>query len=907
MDRGSHDLRGISGDWQLFALRAPGLEVDRPIAAEAEPVPVAEPAEVPEAPAAGLIGRDRELGELRRALTEALSGSGSLFLISGEPGVGKTRLADAVSATAIGRGGQVLWGRCWEGGGAPAYWPWMQVLRGLEGAPQVGSEAPPAESEDSRFALFKAVTDFLREATAEAPLVVVLDDIHAADEPSLLLLDFLAHGLRDARILAIGTYRPLEVGASDLIGRLARDGRVLPLGGLDVTAVRRFVEERTGVDSGDLARAVHDATEGNPFFVEELVRLLAAERRLDQPVTGALPVPDSVREAINRHLAPLPEETLEVLRLASVLGKEFTFAALERVSDIPPDRLLGILDRGIAAGLIAEVVTVLGRYRFVHALVRDVLYDGLGRSARVELHRGVAEGLDALYADDPEPHLAELAHHYLLAAPGGDLERAIDYTTRAGDRAMALLAFEEAVRHYRRALEALERRESADPVVRRDLLIELGAALRKAGDPVAAKEAFRDAAGLSRRLGDAEKQAQATLGFAGRYWTTGVVDESVIAMLEDALAALGDEDTLLRAALLARLSTEIYYATPRRRAEELSAEAVEVTRRLGDDGALASVLDARLGATWGPDNLDERLELSDEVVDLAERGGDKETALRVRAFHISCLLEAGDVAAADAELQSARQRAEYLRQPRYLWHVTGLRALRALMSGRLDDGERLMEEALEFGRHADERIARHVYAIQLTTLRYSQGRLEELEGTMRAFVDQYPHLHGWRSTLALLYAELGDLPRARSEFEQLAGGGWTEVARDSGWLLTTCRAADTCFKLGDRDAAAVLYDQLRPFAGRNVVLGRVASIAIGSAARHLGQLAAVLERFDDAARHFEDAIRMNRSMGARPWLALSECDYAAVLRARGDDGHADELVGRARESGLGIVEMHAGG
>ena len=263
----------------------------------------------------------------------------------------------------------------------------------------------------------------------------------------------------------------------------------------------------------------------------------------------------------------------------------------------------------------------------------------------------------------------------------------------------------------------------------------------------------------------------------------------------------------------------------------------------------------------GPDNLDERLELSDEVVDLAERGGDKETALRVRAFHISCLLEAGDVAAADAELQSARQRAEYLRQPRYLWHVTGLRALRALMSGRLDDGERLMEEALEFGRHADERIARHVYAIQLTTLRYSQGRLEELEGTMRAFVDQYPHLHGWRSTLALLYAELGDLPRARSEFEQLAGGGWTEVARDSGWLLTTCRAADTCFKLGDRDAAAVLYDQLRPFAGRNVVLGRVASIAIGSAARHLGQLAAVLERFDDAARHFEDAMRMNRSMG----------------------------------------------
>jgi len=941
VDRGCHDLRGIPGEWQLFALRAPTLEVEGPVAADPAKVSAAEPS--PHAadgrPSASLLGRDRELAELRQALAEAERGRGTLFLLSGEPGVGKTRLADAVSAAAIERGGQALWGRCWEAGGAPAFWPWVQVLRSYARGgradamlERLGPAAQPLgqlvpelgqssggdaefESEDARFVLFNAVTAFLREAGREAPLVVVLDDLHAADEPSLLLLDFLAHEIRDAPIVAIATYRPLEVDGSHVIGRLTRDGNVVPLSGLAEADVKRFVEERTGLESDSLARELHRATEGNPFFVEELVRLLVAEGRLEWPdelLSGAVPVPDSVREAINRHLAPLPDEPLEVLRLAAVLGKEFTFAALERISELPPDRLLRTLDRVISNGLVAEEVTVLGGYRFVHALVREVLYDGLGSTARVELHRRVAEGLESLYAQDPEPHLAELAHHFLLAAPGGDLERAMDYTTRAGDRAMAQLAFEEAVRHYRRSLATLERRERSEPAARRDLLIELGAALRKAGDPVAAKEAFHDAAALSRRLGEPEKQAEAALGFAGRYWTTGVVDESVIELLEDALNALGDDDSLLRAALLARLATEVYYAPPRGRADSLSSEAVEITRRIGDDRALASVLDARLGATWGPDNLEERTRLSEEVVELAEQAGDKETALRVRAFHVSCLLEAGDMQAADAELQAARQRAEYLTQPRYLWHVTMLRALRCLMSGRLEDGERLMEDALEFGRHADERIARHLYAIQLTTLRYAQGRLEELEETMRAFVDQYPHLHGWRSTLALLYAELGRNAEARTEFETVGAGGWTDLPRDSAWLLTVCRAADTCSRLGDSAAAAVLYDLLLPFGERNVVLGRVASITIGSASRHLGQLATALGRLDEAAGHFDSAIAMNGRTGARPWLGLTACDYSRMLRARagpGDAERADELAEHALELAaqhdLVIVEKHA--
>jgi predicted ATPase len=287
-----------------------------------------------------------------------------------------------------------------------------------------------------------------------------------------------------------------------------------------------------------------------------------------------------VEEAILQRLDPLPEDAVAVLEIAALLGKEFGLPALERISDLPRPELLALLDEAAARALVNEVRGAIGRYRFAHALVREVLHERLSARARIELHRRVGEGLESLYADDPEPHLSELAHHFLEATPLGDVDKAVRYATRAADRAMGQLAFEEAARRFERALQALELNPSPDPETRCDLLLGLGAALARAGDRPRSQKTFEHAATLARRLGDAEREARAALGFAGRHWTTGFADQDVIDILEGAIHALGDGGGVLRARAVGRLATELYYSDERERRGALSEQAVELARRV---------------------------------------------------------------------------------------------------------------------------------------------------------------------------------------------------------------------------------------------------------------------------------------------------------------------------------------
>jgi len=928
-DRGLYELKGIPGKWRLFGLRDPGsppgavARVGTPGARDGvRDLPVAPAAAVPRVARDALVGRGRELRELEQALAEASTGRGSFFLLAGEPGVGKTRLAEAISERARAEGGLVLSGHCWEGGGAPAFWPWVAVLRTylrehgsdatldraradayirqlvpeLQGSGLEAPHAPSIDSENARFALFDAVAGFLREAAREAPVVIVLEDLHAADEPSLLLLSFLARELRTTRVLVIGTYRPLEgMDTADLLGRLSTQGRMISLQGLGAGDVRKFVADRTGAAAAEgLTRELHALTEGNPFFMEEVLRLLLAEGLLDRPEAlsgGRLPVPAGVREAIHKRLRPLSDEVMEVLRRGAVIGKEFTFRTLERICDTEPDRLLELIDEATSRGVVIEMMSELGRYRFAHALLREVLYEDLSRGERVRLHRLVGGGLESVYAQDLDPHLAELAHHFLQAAPGGDAGRAVLYATRAGHRSMTMLAFEEAARHYEHAHQAQQLSEPFDSSCRCELLLSLGAAQAAAGRRGRARETFMLAAGLAQRSGDHDRQAQAALGFAGRHWITGISEPAVVKILEDALAALpADGLPVLRAALLARLASELYYSPSAARAAALSDEAVVLARAVGDPSALAPVLEARLTTAWGPDNLDERLALTDEVIELADASGDAETGLRGRAFRVTCLLERGEVHRADRELARAVAMAEELRQPRFVWHTTALRAARALMSGLFAEAEELAERALAAGTRADEPNAPHYYGIQRVMLRYSQGRWDEIEAPIKAFVDRFPNLVPWRCTLALLYAELGREEDARREFERAAADDWSDMRRDSTWLFGVCRAAETCARLGYSERAPRLYELLEPHAGQIVVLGRVASLGIGSGSRYLGLLSATMSRTEEAAAHFERARRENTRIGAAPWLAHTCHDYAEAL---GSGPLANELDGEA--------------
>jgi predicted ATPase len=462
---------------------------------------------VPEAQG-GFVGREPELAELITGLDEAVAGHGRLYLLQGDAGIGKSRLADELISRAKARGARVLAGRCWEAGGAPAYWPWTQSLRAYArmtdaravreqlgaGAVEVarivpelrelfpGLPAPePGAPAAARLRLFDATASFLRNASAERPLILVFDDLHLADEASLLLLRSVAKALEDSRILIVGTSRDLDPGRDPLGRTLADLGRErvssrIQLTGLGEPEVGRLAELTVMVKpSRQLVAGLHAETGGNPLFVSEAVRLLAAEARLDPGAPARIPIPESVRETIGRRLRGLSGECRRVLSLASVFGREFGLVALERVAYYTAiDKLLGVLDEAITAGVVEELPGSVGRLRFGHALMRDALYEEIPAAHRARLHRRVGEVLEVLYAGNSDAHLAELARHFALAVAAAAPEKAIEYTKRAGDEATRVLAYEEGARLYGLALQIIDEMDSPDEETRSELLLALG-------------------------------------------------------------------------------------------------------------------------------------------------------------------------------------------------------------------------------------------------------------------------------------------------------------------------------------------------------------------------------------------------------------------------------------------------
>ncbi len=402
------------------------------------------------------IGRDRELEELLGGLHEAEAGRGRLFFLAGEPGIGKSRLAGELATRAGEQGARVVWGRCWEDGGAPAFWPWIQCLRsylrdaegeaepeldadgtGLlaEMVPELGRGTPPPstpalEPRAARFRLFDAVTSFLLEAGRSRPLLVVLDDLHAADAPSLALLTHASRAIEEGPVMMLGCYRDTELGPghplTSALGDIARQGAASPisLGGLSGDEVARYLEAETGSPAdASVVELVQRQAEGNPLFVGEVARVLLRQ----EDVPARAPLPRGVGQAIERRLGLISPRCRELLTAASAFGRDVELVPLARL--VQPDReeALKLLDEAVRARLLEEVPEGMGRWRFAHGLVRDALYAQLAPSDRMRLHGRVGSVLEALYASDPEPHVAEIAHHFARAAPVGDPALAVDY------------------------------------------------------------------------------------------------------------------------------------------------------------------------------------------------------------------------------------------------------------------------------------------------------------------------------------------------------------------------------------------------------------------------------------------------------------------------------------------------
>jgi len=878
------------------------------------------------------VGRAEELRLLRRALDDAVAGHGRLALLVGEPGIGKTRTADELAAAAAGRGATVVWGRCWESAGAPAFWPWEQILRALlrardprELVAQLGTAAPdvaqlvpairphlgnwspvaPSDSEQARFRLFDSVTSLLLETSRAAPLVLILDDLHWADRPSLLLLQFLAREMQAAHLLVVATARDLDERAhpslDEALGALRREPVHLrvPLAGLAEGDVAMLLNAMGGHAVPErMARAVFERTEGNPFYVAELARdlltrgVLAADDQDGGAVLREVGVPEGVREVIGRRLARLSEAARQALGLAAVVGREFDVAVLEQLGAHSLSApLLDALDEAAAAGLLAEVPHAVGRYSFAHALIRETLYEEWGGARRARLHREIGELLERMHARHLEPHLAEVATHFYEAGRGEALGREVDDCRRAAEYAMRRLAYEEGARLYAMAIEALSRQEPEDRSLLAELSMALGEAHRRSGDQRAAREAFERAATLARILGDARMLAAAALGYGGLYVEVGAVDERLQHLLEEALAALPEEPSPLRARVLARLAIELSYAAGLERASGLSRAAVAMARDAGDPATLAFALSASHLTGLASEAPGRQIAIATEMVQAAEQAGDLELAAEGRGWRVHTLLEIGDLTSLDAEIEAHARLARELREPVYLWLSSMFRAMRALLVGAFADCERLAQQAFELGQRAQNPNAMQAFAAQMFFLRREQGRLGELRETLEAMARQYPSMPTWRAGLVDLYCEERLFHEARREYERVVFGSLGDLPRDSTAILRVALLARACAALGDSARAPRLYEMLLRCADRNVVVtGGTASL--GAVSGYLGLLARTMERWDEAARHFDEALALDGRLGAIPALARTQCDYAELLlaRGRGEDRARAELL-----------------
>jgi DNA-binding winged helix-turn-helix (wHTH) protein/tetratricopeptide (TPR) repeat protein len=877
---------------------------------------VAPMGEADEAPAAEeeaepFVGREGVLAYLEQELERVARGHGRAVFLTGEPGIGKSRAVAEFAARAGERGARVLVGRSVEGQGAPVHWPWMQVARaalrrglvdgardlpaesaavlaralpGLEGEIAPGLPDPvELPDEQARFRLADALAGMLRSAARRAPLVIALDDLHWADHSSLHLLGYLVEELRQAAVLLLGTYREAELARdterAQLIGSVARarGSHALLLEGLTLDDVARLLEAVQGEPvSRAMAASLRDRTGGNPFFLTQIMPLLGAQEGRD----GALSLPQGVREAIGQHLDVLSESCRDLLSRASVLGRSFELDVLADVSGVDIDETLETLEGAIDARVVRPVGDSWTRFEFAHALIPETLYDAMSTARRLRLHGRAGIAIEKLRGDDPA-RAAELAHHFTRAASLGHAEAAVRWSARAAELATQQLAYEESVRHTRHALEVLRLVGAADPR-RLELLLSLAEAQAHAGQTTESRDTFQRAAALARERGDAQALARAALGLDWEIVRRGDVgtDAVRLALLGEALAAVGAVESPLRVRLLAAMDEALYFEDLPGKQVSLSREAVEMARRLEDPDALAFALNRRHLVLRHPTGLDERFAISTELAELAKQRRQPDLIFDAHGSQIQDALERGEVELVDRSLETFERLAGEHKIPKYLWYADLYRAMRELLAGRFAEAEPRIARAYAVGSRVQGDLARLWHVAQMQALRVDQGRAEGFLPELREVEKVYP-IAALRLNVALVEALTGDLGSARRTLDRLAETGAATMRQDITWILSVSVLAELCELCRDDHLAGALYELLQPFARQHVVIG-TAIVYRGAVATGLGRLATLLGRWKEAEHFFESALLRERRMGARPFEAGVQVAWARMLLERGD-------------------------
>jgi DNA-binding winged helix-turn-helix (wHTH) protein/tetratricopeptide (TPR) repeat protein len=931
----SFPRRGYRFMAEVFEVAEPGATpAPRSVARPASRVPSAAPSPGP--PRGDLfVGREDALSTLHEAWQEAAAGRGQLVLVQGRPGVGKTRLVEVFAEHVGSPAHPVLFARARDGEGVPAFWMWAQVLRKLSGpdvergdlgsivasVPELQHLVPGVEAgdgsaeltpEQGRFLFFDAVHQLLARRAREYPLMLVLDDLQWAGEPSLRLLEHLVYEIARDPILLVATIREEPREPGDVFGRtlsLLRQrpcSRTVGLAGFTRGEVATLLEQLIGrPPPSDLTSELVARTGGIPLFVREAVRILAERGELAHPERIArhgISLPQESLDLIRRTVSGLSPEAARLIGACSVLGRAFSLRFLAAVVDLSPECVLDLLDEAATAGIVEPAPDRAGTYRFQHALHREAAYAALSIAERTRLHLRAAEQLERTPAARLDRVLGELAHHHYHAIGVGDPRLAHRRCVQAGQRAAGQFAYEEAATHFEHALACLEHADEADVDEHLDTLLQLGEAHRLSGDRDRRRAVFGQALELAGAHDRPDLVARAAIGICDlSEW--GVPDDVARTALEKALSLCGEAGGIDRVRLLTRLAY-LEAATANAELERVARKAVAGARAAGDPAALQEALYVLHFRLAGPDHLDERERLSREVVQNAVLTHHHHPALICLIDSACDCITRGDVGGARARREDARRLAGERPYPGLAWHLRAHDAGVALMEGRLADAEALARDAFALGQRIRHPYARGVHLGLMACIARERGDLETVLATVSPALRATQGAWHWlRAVAARAHLTLGQRDAAEQLYLQVRGEGFETIPRNIRWTATAVEIGLLCAELDAVDDAARLAELLHGAEGLHGVLP--IPVCYGGPISHpLGLLRAMLGDVDDALVLLEDAIESTGALGARPARARAERDLARILVRRGDRERAASLMRSASET---AVELQMAG
>ncbi|HEX4338024.1 MAG TPA: AAA family ATPase [Polyangiaceae bacterium] len=888
-----------------------------------------------------LVDREEPLRALLASLGAAQLGSTRISFLVGPAGIGKTRLATELSRRALDLGIATYSSACCDGDGAPPFWPWLQLIRSVLAASQSPSESAarllsrpalawlspelsrrePSQSGvdlgqlDTRFRLFEEICRFLDKRSREHALLLVIDDLHWADEASLLLLEFAMQTLASARIHIVGTFREgSHLARMRGIAARQHSTETIYLKGLEKSSVEHVFALASGHSpSAPFIDAVVTATSGNPLFVSELAKLAGAGE-LDVTTATDVPVPGRVRDLIRWQVHRLSPDCQRLLEAGSVLGREFELATLSQTLNRAQQELLEPLAEAQAAGLVLADHYSPSRLAFMHDLVRESVYRDLAGPERVRLHRLAGESLEAQLNRGTDSRYSEIANHYCQAAADGAAAKAVAFGRIAGDEANRRTAYEDAVIQYGRALSALAFMPDPPRELGCELLLAQADAAWGTDEPTEkVQERFVTAANAARACGSSTLLARAALGRSGYrdalgdYRDISIVDDVDIRLLTEAAAAIGPEPSEMRALVLSRFALAVRLTRGFATANALSQEALEMAERSGNQETIAEVLRSRHEVLWGPEYPMERVKIAARIVELAQALPSRPLEIDASFFLSRDYFELADFHAARVASKQAVILAKTLRHPGAAFR-SGMQKVGILtMLGLFGDAE---QKAWEFF-HRDS--SRHMAALgalhlQLAALYRFRGEHQRALELYASGVAHYP-VNCWRDcATAHDLAMLGDRVAARRHLEELASDGFRSIPNDHSRVGCLVTLADVSWELGDSRFTSELYELLAPYQGRMAT--PFFSICLGVSDRALGTLAALALKWDEAEQHLAQALAIGELHGSPPLLALTLERYGSVLLRRGsshDRPRARSMLSRTAEiaSNLGMRSVLA--